>query len=242
MLFRRLIPLACALLLGCDPAPEPVGEAEASDGESDSMSGGESTTGGATSVSGSTGSASDSMSSGLPTTTTAVTSFGSEGTDTDDTDDIKLDVGGGTGTSTDTDDIPTECELEPFVCDVVENGKVLPEDVVDCGSVSLDDAADDYGEMQSCILAASAKQQAYKGFAELQGIDSEVWVAWGSIVGFVYSEQQWSYDNDQGVETIWVSTCTPVQSNPDCAPGPEQGLCLTCSEETEQPTVVCSSE
>lgn len=242
MFIRRLIPLACVLVLGCDPSPEPVGEAEASGGDSDSMTSGDSTTGDSTSLSGTTGSAGDSMSSGPPTTgTTAVTSIGtSEGTDSDDTEDIRLDVGGETGT--DTSPIPTECEFEPLVCAIVEGAKVLPEDVVDCGTVDLGSAGDDYGDMQSCILAASAKQQAYKGFAEVQGIDSEVWIAWGSIVGFVYSEHQWTYDNYQGDETIWMSTCTPVVSNPDCAPGPKQGLCLTCAEETEKPAVVCSSE
>lgn len=238
MSIRRLIPLACVLVLGCDPSPEPVGEAEASGGDSDSMTSGDSTTGDSTSLSGTTGSAGDSMSSGPPTTgTTAVTSIGTEGTDSDDTEDIRLDVGGETGT--DTSPMPTECELEPLVCAIVEGAKVLPEDVVDCGTVDLGSAADDYGDVQSCILAASAKQQAYKGFAEVQGIDSEVWTAWGSIVGFVYSEHQWTYDNYQGDETIWMSNCTPVVSSPGCAPGPEQGLCLTCSEQTEQPAVVC---
>jgi hypothetical protein len=75
-----------------------------------------------------------------------------------------------------------------------------------------------------------------------QGTDSDGWIAWGSIVGFAYSEQQWTYDNDQGDETVCMSTCTPVVSFPECAPGPEQGLCLTRSEETVKPSVVCSGE
>lgn len=237
MLIRRLIPLTCVLVLGCDPSPEPVGEAEASGGASDSMTSSDSTTD--DSQSGTTGSASDSISSGPPTSTTAVTSMGTSGSS--GFDDLPLDVGGGTGT--DTSSIPGDCALEPLVCEMVEGAKVPPDQVVDCGSVALGDAKDDYGELRNCILAASEEQQAYKGFVQLQGIDSEVWAAWGSIVGFAYTEHRWFYDNYQGNEMVSMSTCTPVPTeDPDCAPGP-QGLCLDCAEEGEKPpAVVCSSE
>ncbi len=235
MLIRRLLPLACILALGCDPDSEPVGEGPESDSGSDSMTtmgsstSGDSTTGmpttaGSASASGSSTSGSDSM-----------TSVGSSGFP-DDTGGPLLDVGDGETTGS-----PSECDLEALVCEMVENGKVLPEDVVDCGSVTLENSAEDYAAMRDCILDASESQLAYKGFAQLQGIDSEVWIAYGSLVGVVYGEHQWTYDNYQGAETIWMSTCPPVPTeNPGCEPGPQIGLCLQCNG--EKPPTVCSSE
>lgn len=211
------------LVLACDPDPEPVGEGPTSDGGSDSMS---STTGdSADTTDPSASGASNSESSSTttegetsPPTTTATTSGAPTG-------------GSGTTDSTETgettDGPPADCDIEELVCEHVENSKVLPEDIVDCGFAMIGDAPEVYMDVRECVLEASEGQQAYKAFVELQGIDSMVVAAYSSLVGFAYTEHYWLYDS-MG-PTAARADCTPIPTEkPSCVPGPKGGLCLEC--------------
>ena len=148
----------------------------------------------------------------------------------DDTDDTPLDIGTDDNTSGN-----EACEFEPRVIEFAESGKVLPQDVIDCGSLPLGSAAQAYQDMRDCVLTSGSGGLAYYAFVELQGIDSEVWDAYSGSPGFVFAEAKWGYDNYQGDEQVWMTTCTPTPSgDPMCVPGGEFGLCLTCEGEVVQ--------
>lgn len=237
---------AFLLAVGCDPASEPVGEGKASAGGSDSDTTTSTTSGGSMS----------STTSGQP-----------PGDSTDATSDEPDETGSSGGPLCDEEvdcaacpagmthrgcvdgeylctcvPVDTACELEPMVCEVVEGGKVLPEDVVDCGTATVSDDVSVYEAVRDCVLDASQTSAAYKAFVQLQGIDSEVWSAYGAAVGVVYQELLWTYDDHFGNQTIWARTCTPTaSSDATCVPGPEEGLCIVCENEATL-DVVCSTE
>lgn len=214
MLLRRLIPLACVAWLGCDPNSEPVGEGPETGGGSDST----------TSADTSTSGGSTSATSGASMSATSV------GDSTPPGETGSLDVG-----TDETTGGAEVCQFEPTVIDFAESGKVLPQDVVDCGSLPLGSEAQAYQETQDCILASSSGGLAYYAFIELQGIDSEVWEAYSGSPGRAFAEARWFYDNYQGGEQLWSTTCTPTPNgDPSCVPGAEIGLCLTCEGESVQ--------
>lgn len=133
--------------------------------------------------------------------------------------------------------VPVEdpCALEPFVCNFV-GGSINPGDIIDCGVVTLQDSAQDYIAARDCVLEASANLQVYKMFAQVQGIDSDVWWAYGSFAGDSYQETIYFYDEGKlaGGEFIWAQTCTP-EPTPDCEPGPtDSAACLSCDTPSEQ--------
>ena len=245
MLTRRLFPLACVLLLGCEPESEPVGEGQGSG----------------------RGSAGNSTSGGTEETSSGPADPTGDDDSVGNTSGPRLDVGAGSTGGCDEEvdcgacppnsidnhgcvdgeyvcdciPIDSECNLEETVCESAENGKLPPEDVVDCGIANLKDTPEAYAAVRDCVLDSSAGQLGYKAFVQTQGIDSDVWTAYSSVVGFAYQEHTWNYDNYQGMETIWVSSCTPMPAaNPGCEPGPALGLCIECL--SEQPEVVCSTD
>lgn len=262
----RVLPsLSLLLVVACDPGSKSVGEGEsggAEGSESDSMAsdssdptmsgtstGGDSQSG---TSAGTTGSATTSgTSDSAPSTTDASESDSSETGSTGETceehDCAECPEGSTNNSYCDGDefvcecipDTQSECDLEEIVCEMVENGKVLPKDVVDCGTVTLQDGAQGYADLHTCIVEASAQQAAYKGFAELQGIDSNVWVAYGSFVGFAYTEHVFHYDGGglAGGEFVDMRQCAPVPLD-DCVPG-LSSLCLFC--ESEDYNSVCSA-
>ncbi len=258
---RVLSSLCLLLVVACDPGSKSVGEGESGGAEgsaSDSMAsdsadptmGGTSTSGGsqsgtsAGSTGATTGSESDSDSDSTPSTTGMSDSDPSETGTTGDTceenDCAECPEGSTNNSYCDGDeficecipDTQEECNLEEIVCELVENGKVLPEDIVDCGTVLLADGDQAYADLHTCILESSANQVAYKGFAALPGIDSSVWVGYGSLVGFVYGEHVFHYDGGglAGGEFIDRRDCVPVALD-DCVPGGVSNLCLQCDSD-----------
>lgn len=185
-----------------------------------------------------------------PSTTNAsdssVPETGSTGLDCEENDCAACPPGSTNNSYCDGDDficecVPndSECNLEEVVCDMVENAKVPVEDVVDCGTVTLQDTDQDWQDMQHCITEASGEQLAYKGFAELQGFDSSVWAGYGSLVGFVYSEHIFNYDGGglAGGEFIDMRTCVPEPID-GCTPV-VNNLCFSC--DSKDYNSVCSA-
>lgn len=126
------------------------------------------------------------------------------------------------------------CDLPTYV-DEAAAGKTVPED---CGTVTLDDPDAAYVAAHDCVLAASDTQQAYRMVAQLQGIDSSVWVGYAGTVGFVYSESSFLYDGggNAGGEFISRTECSP-EAVFECVPSSSNGTCLTCEGENN---LVCS--
>ena len=207
-------------MLGCDPKSESVGEGPESSSDSDPMTtAGSSTSGGSTS-----GASMSSTSGGDPMTSVGTTEAPGE------TGNTKLDVG-----DDETTGGPQSCEFEPLVIEFAESGKVLPEDVVDCGSVPLGSDAQAYVDIQDCILESSSMSLAYYAFIERESIDSYYWNAYSGSPGLVYAEARWGYDDYFGDQQLWMTPCTIVSNgDPMCTPGPELGLCLTCEGKSMQ--------
>lgn len=208
MLARRLLPLACFVLFGCDPDSESVGVGP------DSTSGG-SGSGGSESSDGTTGGSISGTSMGGST-------GGSSGPD--DTGEASTGV-------------LADCDLEAIVCEGLENGMVPPDEIVDCGSVELDDPPEAYQAVRDCILQASAAEQTYKGFAAVVGIDSQLVTGYSSTAGAEYVDHRWLSDIGLGFGSISEIDCPPnpvIPDDPDCVPGPMSGLCLGCEGESVQ--------
>ena len=243
-----LILLPLLALTGCDPDSEPVGESDtggSGSGSGDSASG--STTGDSAS-----GSASSPETSDSATTLATSTSDG-----TSSTSDPSESSGPGACEEADCAPCPEGtlleqyCDGDTWVCDCVPlgevcdlptyvdeaaSGKTVPED---CGTVTLDDPDAAYVAAHDCVVAASTTQQAYRMVAQLQGIDSSIWVGYAGTVGFAYTESNFLYDGggSTGGEFIWRMDCTPEPID-GCVPSPTNGVCLQCLAEN---TLVCSA-
>ncbi|MGH1342151.1 MAG: hypothetical protein ACRBN8_11395 [Nannocystales bacterium] len=246
-----LILLPVLALTGCDPDSEPVGQSDTGGSGSDSASGDSSpgsTTGGSASDSETSPDTSDSAS----TVASATSDSPSSTTGPGESDGSSS---GGNCEKADCGPCPEGTNLEQYcdggnwVCDCVPGGKcdlamyvdeaaagkTVPED---CGTVTLDDPPEAYVAAHDCVLEASGSEQAYRMVAQIQGIDSSVWVGYAGTVGFVYSESNFAYDGggNAGGEFIWRMDCTP-QPVLDCAPSPSAGICLSCMGENN---LVCS--
>ncbi len=207
MIDRRLLPFTLVLVLGCDGSKSSNPGPE---GTSDTAA--ESETDGDTDAAGSSGGSSTG-----DLTTSAGTSTGPGGT------------GGETSTGTGS---TTTCDLNEVVDDAVEGGAVPAEDIVDCGTVVVEDEVSDWVDMRDCILGAAAKQRAYKGFVHrINGL----WEAFGSVVGEQYDTQHWIL-TDTG--KVFMERCDPY-AIADCEPSPETGTCVSCSGKGNQ---VCPAD
>lgn len=246
-----LLPLL--VLTGCDPDSEPVGQSDA--GGTDSGSDGDSED----SAPGST--SSDSASATSPETSDSATTVDNSTSGTSSTGDPGETSGSGgssggeceeadCGPCPDGTTLEQYCDSDTWVCDCVPVGSVcdLPTYVdeaamgktvpVDCGTVTQGDPDEAYQAAHDCVVAASDSQQAYRMVAQLDGIDSSVWVGYAGTVGFVYGESNFAFDGGgfSGVETIWRMDCTP-EVVADCVPS-RFGMCLSCMGENN---LVCSS-
>ncbi len=256
MRLRTLTLITVVALAGCDPDSEPVGQSEGSGTGSGSDSDSNGTQGDPTTGDSASGTTADDSATTIDPSTSGVTSVGSEDTgqgeasgssETGITCSKEKDCApcpDGTVLDTYCDDdglfvcecIPagSDCDLPTYVQDAAE-GKTTP---VDCGTVTLEDSAQDYAAATDCVLQHSEMQEAYTMVAQLQGIDSSVWAGYAGTVGFVYGEASFMYDGGglAGGEFIWRQDCTPTLV-PDCSPGPGAGTCLTCDAKS---TLVCS--
>lgn len=251
-----LILLPLLALTGCDPDSEPVGQSDTGGTDSGSDSDSGDTAPGSTSG----GSASASASATSPATSDSATTQGTSTSDGSSSTGDPSETGGSTGPGEceeadcgpcpDGTVLEQYCDGDTWVCDCVPlgdvcdlptyvdeaaNGKTVP---VDCGTVSLDDPDEAYQAAHDCVVAASDAQEAYRMVAQLQGIDSSVWVGYAGVVGFVYGESSFAYDGggNAGGEFIWRSECTP-EVIVDCAPSSTSGMCFTCDGESN---LVCS--
>ncbi len=241
-------------LTACDPDSEPVGQSDTGGSGSQSDSG-ETTPGSSTG-----GSASDSDSGPSPETSDSATTLGTSSTGVTTTTGASTESGGSSGSDDceesdcgpcpDGTTLEQSCEGDTWVCDCVPvgnicdlptyvdeaaSGKTVPED---CGTVTLEDPDAAYLAAHDCVLAASGAQQAYRMVAQLQGLDSNVWVGYAGSVGFVYSESSFSYEGGgiAGGESIRRAECTPEDIE-DCSPGSGGGTCLDCDAKS---SLVCS--
>jgi len=247
-----LILLPLLVLTGCDPDSEPVGQSDTSG----SGSGSESDSGDSAPGTTSGDSASDSDSDTSPETTDSATTDSATTSSTGDPTESSGSTGAGECEEADCGPCPDGtvleqyCDGDTWVCDCIPLGDVcdLPTYVdeaatgktvpMDCGTVTLDDPDAAYQAAHDCVVAASNAQEAYRVVAQLQGIDSSVWVGYAGTVGFVYGESAFSYDGGglAGGEFIWRTECTPEVID-DCAPSSTSGMCFTCDGESN---LVCS--
>lgn len=202
MLRLRTVPLALVFLLGCDAdAPEdpaPGGDNSASDSDTDGASDTDADSGGGSST-------------GSPLPTTA----------------------GGSGSTTGSDDSTgtgagAACDLVDFVTDAVEGGMVSSEDIVDCGTVQVDDEPSVWLGMQTCVLDAAANEQAYIGFVHRA---NGLFEAFGAVLDTDYRTQHW-LATDSG--KVFMERCSEPTVLPDCDAGTEMGTCIVCFGEGNQ--------
>ena len=203
---------------------------------------------------------SDTGTTGGPGTTTATTTASSAGdtssgdapTTTGDTSDDTTSGGTTTGASTSTTD-PGDtssgatgvgsseggsstgapvCELDAAACELAESNGEFE----DCGTVDpLDDDTAAWQAAHDCAVKAAKEQRAFKVIFWLQGIDSEVGLAYASILGETYGITQFWFDSDPcgggGCGPIInAASCEALVATANCAVEPGNP-CLTCADQ-----------
>ena len=214
---RALLPTLLALPLACgDKAGDDTGDASSSSTSSSSSS----TTG-----------VTDATTSETPTTD-AGTSTGSTSSDSS--------TSGSSGCSSSTG--APVCSLEQTACDVAEtNGEFE-----DCGFVTPwdhDTAA--WQAAHDCTVKAVDEERAFKVIIQLQGFDSEIVLAYVSIVGRSYGLNRYSYDSDpcggRGCGPVLdAAGCEAIVATPGCTVEPGEA-CLTCVDPGES-SRICGPE
>jgi hypothetical protein len=169
-----------------------------------------------------------------------------DSTSTPSVSDTSADDGDSTGssgrpTTTGSSSCPPLVEL---VCEDVENAKVLPENVIDCSNLTLDDTdAELWAAAQQCVLDNVAIGGAFKFVFEQQGIDSQVSSGYGGIIGFTY--QMVTYFRDEGgfnPGSITTRTdCGNIEPLANCMPGVGEP-CLLCAFVDDSTLTLCEDQ
>ena len=181
-------------------------------------------------------SAGDTSSGGAPTTTgdtstdtSTDTTSTSTGTDPGDTSSGATGVGSSEGGSSTGAPV---CELDAAACELAAtNGEFE-----DCGTVDpWDDDAAAWQAAHDCAVKAATEQRAFKVIFWLQGIDSEVGLAYASILGETYGITQFWFDGDPcgggGCgPVINAGSCEGLVATANCAVEPGNP-CLTCADQ-----------
>ena len=196
--------------------------------------GGPGTTTATTTATATASSAGDTSSGGAPTTTgdtsDATTNPGpSTGTDPGDTSSGATGIGSSEGGSSTGAPV---CELDAAACELAAtNGEFE-----DCGTVDpWDDDAAAWQAAHDCAVKAATEQRAFKVIFWLQGIDSEVGLAYASILGETYGITQFWFDGDP----CGGGGCGPVINAGSC-----EGLVATanCAVEPGNPCLTCTNQ
>lgn len=134
------------------------------------------------------------------------------------------------------------CDLDAAACELAASNGAYE----DCGTVDpTDDDAAAWQAAHDCAITAAKEQRAFKVIFWLQGIDSEVGLAYASILGESYGITQFSFDSDPcgggGCgPVISASSCQGLVAVPDCTVEPGNP-CLTCADPGPSPQV-CGPE
>jgi hypothetical protein len=133
------------------------------------------------------------------------------------------------------------CELEPIVVDATLNTKALPEDVIDCGYLTLGDTMQDWQAGHDCAVDADLMGQTYRLLWDMQGIDSFPSAAIAGLQGFAF--QRVFYNEDKGgiafARTVVTRQCSAFDDPPNCTVSPGQ-MCFTCAD-AGSVTTVCEA-
>jgi hypothetical protein len=134
------------------------------------------------------------------------------------------------------------CSLEQVACDLAESNGEFE----DCGSVDpWDDDTAAWQAAHDCAVAAASEQRAFKVVTWLQGIDSQIGVAYASLVGRSYGLSHFGFDSDPcgggGCgPVVYGGSCDLLVATPDCMVEPGQA-CLTCVNQGDS-TQFCGPE
>ncbi len=124
------------------------------------------------------------------------------------------------------------CDLEAAACELAETNGAYE----DCGTVDpTDDDAAAWQAAHDCAITAAKEQRAFKVIFWLQGIDSQVGLAYASILGESYGITQFWFDSDP----CGGGGCGPVISAASC-----EGLVATadCTVEPGNPCLTCATQ
>jgi hypothetical protein len=133
------------------------------------------------------------------------------------------------GSSTSDPETSSSSSTGAFVCDiveVVEDAAVGKEAPVDCGFVHLADPLGDWEDAHDCVIENFGNESAFTVVAELQGIDSEVFIGFAGMVGETYVASQFFSDSYDGI-TIYGTTPCDIGVVAGCTVAVGD-LCLEC--------------
>ena len=237
---RRVLPwLLPVALLACGDDSSPPGAGESS-------TGGSASTGSETSTGATQASLSESQSQSESDPTSGSTDDPSSGPSTGEPSTGEPPTSGGTesssgSTGSGTGEPETSSSSGALVCDIVEVvedaaiGKMEP---VDCGFVTLADMVDEWEAAHDCVVENYGNQAAFTVVAELQGIDSEVYIGYAGMVGESYVASQFFSDSFGGITIYGTTPCDiAVVAGCDVAVG---DLCLECVDPPPS-EVVCEA-
>lgn len=208
-------------LAGCGPT-----KGDTDDGTGTGTGTGDATTGGAASSSGDAPTTGDptgdtGTTSGDPTTgpgdTTSGTTTGEPGSSSSS--------GGGSGSTTD----GLECALIDQACAAAGQSGVFD----DCGFALLGDPVAAWQTAQDCVLAAVAEQRQFRLITELQGIDSDVGMAYCGVANESFSVEVFFFDGDPcggggcGPKISRTVCGDSLMATVDCEVATGE-VCLTC--------------